>query len=1072
MPSLLTMIDTLRRRLNRWAVARAVGWWGAAVLAAMLGMLAIDAIVRSPEAGWRWLQFGVLAATMVLAARRYFTPLRSKPNNVAVARLIETQLPELRDRLSSAVLFLEERERSEKNAPHPAAQYDSPQLRERVILETAAECADRDFTQLLSPRSLRRAWLACGGLAAIFLGLGIARPDLLGIGLLRQLAPWRETHWPRAHELYLETESLRLARGETFHAAVLDQRGELPRDLVLQIRSPAGSAATEKLREDVPLSWQPQRVVIRRDDVQHDFEFRVIGGDDRTMAWTRVQVLEPARLEELSLRVIPPAHTRWPAYTAEAPLLVLPGSSLSISGRTTRSLAQASVEYGGQKLPLQVAADQRSFQFATAAESALPLTASGKLHFEFTDAGGVASSSEAYDIRLVPDQPPTIEWGTRAAEELLTPLGEWNFTAVVRDDVAVERLELLITPVEAETAKPMPPLVKELYRRPAASAKPAALEPAQLEALRRGRWPEERRPWQAAWRFPAPPPALGTRWQAVLRLTDSAGQEANSEPRTLKIVSPDELSARMASHWNELLRDLTTLSELQQTAQRQVIEAADQQPFDPARASAGIAQQRQIARELSLPSAKIPRKLAALDEEFKANQLEQTSSGQRLANIQNKLQALRRGELTKLETALTVWEQAANEQKSSPEQQLLLQPLVPLQAAVQQRLREIIELLDQQTSWAQLERVLQTLQQAQQTLRGESVQNENLALGRTVEQLTGREQALLGGLAQRQTTLAEQLAAWQNTLGKLRLDAANGSLAAEGLRNLFLQRQPVELMRSAGGNLTANRTGQATQQQAEVLAVLAEALELLRTGKSGKTPAENANAAKTDGQPSKATPPAQQLAELRKLQEQLAALEQRQTKLNQQTVQFAALEPDQENPTKVTAAMLATEQEALHAEVTKLAAEQGAEGALVFQLQRIAAPMQAAAAALGRSEAGDAAQREQRIALERLRLLLLAFSSSNLPPPKEASKEPNKENPQQAPKLKFTPKQVTELRLIRVLQLELTARTAAVADAAKAVTEPTAAEQRAAAQIAEEQEKLREMLEQLIRETAPVTEVN
>lgn len=1066
MPSLLTTIDALRRRLNRWAVARAVGWWTAAVLAAVLFILAIDALVRSPEAGWRWLQFGVLVTVAGVAARRYFTPLRRKPNNVTVARLVEDHLPELRDRLSSAVMFLEEEQRAGQSS-----RYDSPQLRERVILETAAECADRDLTQLLSPRSLRRAWWACGGFAAVLLGLAIALPNTVATGLIRQLAPWRETHWQRVHELYLETESLRLARGETFHVAVLDQRGELPRDLVLQIRSPAGSTARDKTNEDVPLAWQPTRVPIRRDDVQHDFEFRVVGGDDRTMAWTRVQVLEPARLEELSLRVIPPAHTRWPAYAAEAPLLVLPGSSLAIAGRTTRSLTQASVEYLGQKLPLQISPDQRAFSFAAAKEQALPLTASGKLHFEFTDAAGVASSSEAYEVRLVPDQPPSVEWGTRAAEELLTPGGEWNFTAAVRDDVAVERLELVITPVEDDEAKPRPPLVKELYQRPAAPAKLAALEPAKLEALRRGRWPEERRPWTAAWRFPEPP-ALGSRWQAVLRITDSAGQEATSDPRTLKIVSPDELSARMANHWNELLRDLTSLSELQQTAQRQVIEALDGQPFDPANATAGLTQQRQLARELTLPSAKVPRKLAVLAEEFQANQLEQTSSGQRLATIQNKLAALRRGELAKIEATLNDWDQASLAKNSATEQQQrVLQTLIPMQAALQQRLRELIELLDQQTNWAQLERVLQTIQQAQQSLRGESVQNENVALGRTVEQLTAREQAILSGLAQRQTELAEQLAAWQNTLGKLRLDSSGNTLASEALRNLFLQKQPVELMRGAGGNLAANRTGQATQQQADVLALLAEALELLRTGKSSK-PAANATAANSEPPSNKTTPPAEQLAELRRLQEQLAALEQRQAKLNQQTAQFAALDPDQANPMKLTAAALSAEQTELHAAVAKLTAEQGNTGPLVFQLQRIAAPMQAAAAALTNGEAGDATQLEQRIALDRLRLLMMAFSSSNLPPPKEAPKEPNKENPQQAPKLKFTPRQVTELRLIRVLQLELTARTAGLADAVKSTTEPSAAEQRAAAQIAEEQEKLRGMLETLIRETVPETEGN
>jgi hypothetical protein len=66
-----------------------------------------------------------------------------------------------------------------------------------------------------------------------FLGLVLVQPQLLGIGILRQLAPWRETQWPREHELFLEAENLRLARGETFLAAVRDSRGILPRDLLL-----------------------------------------------------------------------------------------------------------------------------------------------------------------------------------------------------------------------------------------------------------------------------------------------------------------------------------------------------------------------------------------------------------------------------------------------------------------------------------------------------------------------------------------------------------------------------------------------------------------------------------------------------------------------------------------------------------------------------------------------------------------------------------------------------------------------------------------------------------------------
>ena len=286
---------------------------------------------------------------------------------------------------------------------------------------------------------------------------------------------------------------------------------------------------------------------------------------------------------------------------------------------------------------------------------------------------------------------------------------------------------------------------------------------------------------------------------------------------------------------------------------------------------------------------------------------------------------------------------------------------------------------------------------------------------------------------------------------------------------MFLLHQPTELMRNASGNLSANRTGQATQLQAKVITVLAEALELLRTGKSGK-PLTSASSAKNDSSNNKTAPPEEQLAELRKLQERLVEFEQQQATLNQQTQQFAARDPDQESSTKITAESLGRDQLSLHDRVLKLSTELGSEGPLQFQLIRIAEPMQAAVTGLRQSVAGNTTQQEQRIALDRLRLLLMAFSSRDLPLPKEANNQGTKENPQQAPKLKFTPRQVTELRLIRVLQLELTARTAAITDSAKTITEPTAAEQRAAAQIADEQEKVRAMLEQLIRETAPVTE--
>jgi hypothetical protein len=133
MLSLLAMIDALQQRLSRWAMMRAVGWWGAVVLGD--DARAVHGRCTRAEYGN---QLALAAVWHLKRSRSFgprtsiFLPLRSKPERSAIARQIEAQLPELRDRLTSAVIFLEEKQRSQ-NAK--TGIYDSSQLRERVILE-------------------------------------------------------------------------------------------------------------------------------------------------------------------------------------------------------------------------------------------------------------------------------------------------------------------------------------------------------------------------------------------------------------------------------------------------------------------------------------------------------------------------------------------------------------------------------------------------------------------------------------------------------------------------------------------------------------------------------------------------------------------------------------------------------------------------------------------------------------------------------------------------------------------------------------------------------------------------
>ncbi len=58
-------------------------------------------------------------------------------------------------------------------------------------------------------------------------------------------------------------------------------------------------------------------MVARKESVTRPFSYRAEGGDDQSMEWIRLEVVEPPRLESLKLALHPPAYTGLPAETSE-----------------------------------------------------------------------------------------------------------------------------------------------------------------------------------------------------------------------------------------------------------------------------------------------------------------------------------------------------------------------------------------------------------------------------------------------------------------------------------------------------------------------------------------------------------------------------------------------------------------------------------------------------------------------------------------------------------------------------------------------------------------------------------
>jgi len=187
---LLPRIIELGRRARRLRMLQVAAAAVAALLLVGLLLGGLDALVRWRDPGIRWitaLVFGGIAVALATAVWKQARSLAREP--VTIARLVERNYPNLRDRLSSAVAFLQLEEADPRAG--------SVALRRRVILETADEVERLPLEGLLDQRAAWRLLASCAALTAVIGVIGLIAPHGTGLALTRLLTPWNDANWPR-----------------------------------------------------------------------------------------------------------------------------------------------------------------------------------------------------------------------------------------------------------------------------------------------------------------------------------------------------------------------------------------------------------------------------------------------------------------------------------------------------------------------------------------------------------------------------------------------------------------------------------------------------------------------------------------------------------------------------------------------------------------------------------------------------------------------------------------------------------------------------------------------------------
>jgi len=859
----------LRTRIRRLVTVYAVSWIVGAVVAAVLVLGLADYLLRFQDRGIRLISSLAVLGVLAWTAYRYLVVGLTTPlSDVELARRVQNRFPKLGDGLASAVEFLGQTEGD------PTA--GSAALREAVIARTTAETDPLDFRDALRSMPALRAALTTTAVCLVALILVVADPLSSRTAVARLVNPFGGVAWPQTHHLMCLEPVTRVAKGRAFEIEVIDRRGiRLPSDVRIHYRfdDPDGSLTEESemmrfvdgriAARGANDSTDPRReggvMVARRENVTRSFLYRVEGGDDDSMPWAAVEVLEPPALEALSVELTPPDYTGWPPEEAGKQVRALVGTRVKISAESTKPLDSAILCLeGGVKIDGRIRGRDRR-----RVEAEFVVERSGAYWFRLTDMEGLTGGSDArWEVRAIPDAPPTVTIERPTANVFVTPEAEVPLRVAAKDDLAIHAVALRFSrsdrPDEDESVLPL-------------HAGPDRVEPQAGGLAGGGPAGQNLVLPPYAWQLAELGLAPGTQVTFHATATDYLPNTGQSDPRRLIVITPEELAERIASRQAALLAELSRVLQMQKQGRAQVgdleIRLGEVGRFgrlDVDHLRGAELNQRQVNQTLTSPTDGVPMHVLGLLADLENNKVDSPDVQRQMQALLDEIDRLQREHLPPLGRELTAAIKAAQvalqdqpQEKgtglSSPKgpkgapQKRAPSPLPgptpdpavanSLAAAGRhqdQVIASLERMLDQLGQWDRYRRFhsqISQLLREQEGLRENTRELGARTLTKSLGDLLPQESADLKILARRQFELARDLDGIQQAMQRAAAQLHESNpLFAETVSDALHRAQELAIsgqMRSAASGIGENQMGQAVGRQQQIVDDLREILDIL-----------------------------------------------------------------------------------------------------------------------------------------------------------------------------------------------------------------------------------------------------
>ncbi|MEX2168803.1 MAG: hypothetical protein WD851_05810 [Pirellulales bacterium] len=874
---LVSTLEDLRRRILWRRSLCAVLTIAALLLGTAIVLGAIDFGFRISDPGLRWILFGCFVAVALLAAYRFgIVALRLRLTTLDVARVVEHQNPQFGDRLASALEFVNQAEDDRLAG--------SAEMRRAVVVDTAAgveRLPPGAWNKVIDAAPLRRGLAMAGVVGGLALLALVLSPSVAKLSVARLLQPWRDLAWPRLNQLDIVGAPSRLAKGQSFEATVTDRGGELPSDGQIHYR-----IGDDGRSESFPLQSVGDVLLTRRENVQRSFDYRVTGGDDDTMPWRTVTVVDPPRLVSFDVTAQPPEYTGLPPETTERHIRVIAGTKLSAVGVASEPLQQAAVEIAdGPTIPAEVdpSSDGKRLTISnwqTDSELEKPLTTSYRMRLENRD--GILGTGDYSTLRVDPDPAPEVTWQLPASDQFVLAGAVVPIQVRANDNLAIQSAALLYR--LGDNDEEAPQRVEFLSG--------AATPPVQSSYL-----PDEtldQRELEHQWDLAPLELPPGTEISVLVEANDyqpAAGRTALA--RRIRILTLEEFDSRLADRQTRIVRELEQALDQQRSAQQHTrqLELDSATKAEPSRsdidqlATTGL-DQRQIGRRLTDPKDGLLPELEAFRNDLTNNRLERPELTQQLQQVESELSRLGQAPLPQAEATLTSARKSAESLMQSADaatKQALASALAEAgeaQTEIAATLERLVGDLQQWSDFQQFAREVARLQQEQSELRKAT---QSAAVQAATASSAGAQQAQAERqrITEQQSELARRLDKLQQAMEQAvpRSDQDQSS-AAENIADALDQsreRGTAGKLREATRELQAERLGRAAdvQQQAE------EDLQALLDTLRGRT----------------ARNPEGLTGQLREAQQQLNELREELAELDRQAEQQAPAEtqPQQES---------------------------------------------------------------------------------------------------------------------------------------------------------------------------------